>query len=83
MSGDEALEQESIDPDAGLDDLATVMSALPDAHREVVLMRYVDGMTLREIAEALGAPLGTVKSRLHHALNTLRRDKRTREYFRA
>jgi DNA-directed RNA polymerase specialized sigma24 family protein len=41
----------------------------------------VDGLSLAEIAEAMEIPLGTVKSRLHTALETLRHDKRTREFF--
>jgi len=41
-------------------ELATVMAALPAIQREVVLMRFVDAMTLEEIAQALEIPLGTV-----------------------
>ena len=62
-------------------ELAAVMAVLPEAQREILLMRFVDGMTLQEIADALNIPLGTVKSRLHHALQTLREDRRTRNYF--
>jgi len=62
-------------------ELANALAALPEAQREVLLLCYVDGMTLREIAQALKLPLGTVKSRLHNALNRLRRDGRTRRYF--
>jgi RNA polymerase sigma-70 factor (ECF subfamily) len=62
-------------------DLAAVLATLPDDQREVVLMRFVDSMSLQEIADALDIPLGTVKSRLHNALNTLRGDRRTRDYF--
>jgi len=36
-------------------------------------MRFADDLSLQQIAEASGAPLGTVKSRLHHALAALRR----------
>jgi RNA polymerase sigma-70 factor (ECF subfamily) len=67
--------------DSSLAELNAVFRALPEARREVVLMRYVDEMSLGEIAAALEIPLGTVKSRLHNALETLRRDPRTREYF--
>ncbi len=41
---------------------------LPDELRPVILLAYYEGMTLREVAEALDLPLGTVKSRLHRAL---------------
>lgn len=69
-----------LDP-GGLGDLATVLGVLAETHREVLLMRFVDDMSLEEIALALGIPLGTVKSRLHNALAKLREDERTREYF--
>jgi DNA-directed RNA polymerase specialized sigma24 family protein len=44
-------------------------------------MRFVDGFSLNEIAVSLDIPLGTVKSRLHHALARLRKDPRTRTFF--
>jgi RNA polymerase sigma-70 factor (ECF subfamily) len=62
-------------------ELAAVLTVLPDEQREVLLMRFVDDMTLQEIATALNIPIGTVKSRLHHALQRLRHDRRTRDYF--
>jgi RNA polymerase sigma-70 factor (ECF subfamily) len=64
-----------------LEDLAAVLSALDAAHREVLLMRFVDGLKLEEIAAALSIPLGTVKSRMHNALQQLRADPDTRRYF--
>ena len=63
-------------------ELAAVVAALPEAQRETLLMRFVDGLSLQEIADALNLPLGTVKSRIHNALQTLRGDPRTRAYFR-
>ena len=62
-------------------ELAAVLSTLPIPQREVVLMRFVDDLSLEEIAAVLAIPLGTVKSRLHNALETLRHDPRTRAYF--
>jgi len=62
-------------------ELAAVLAILPEEQREVLLMRFVDDMSLQEIATALNIPVGTVKSRLHHALRTLRQDRRTRDYF--
>jgi RNA polymerase sigma-70 factor (ECF subfamily) len=65
--------------DAG-EDLRAALASLPEAQAEVVVMRFTDGMALEEIAEALSIPLGTVKSRLHHALAALREHPRTRRY---
>lgn len=62
-------------------ELAAVLTVLPDEQREVLLMRFVDDMSLPEIATALNIPTGTVKSRLHHALQKLHQDRRTRDYF--
>jgi RNA polymerase sigma-70 factor (ECF subfamily) len=65
----------------GLGPLGAAVDALPDAQREVLLMRVVDGMSLQEVATALDIPAGTVKSRLHNALRALREDPRTHGYF--
>ncbi len=61
--------------------LAALVERLPDAHREVLLMRAVDGMSMQEIAVALSIPVGTVKSRLHNALAALRSDPAAGRYF--
>ncbi len=45
---------------------------LSEKHRAVVVRYYLEGRSLQETADALGLPLGTVKSRLHHALRDLR-----------
>ena len=66
---------------ADLSELAGVLATLPEGQREVLLMRFVDDLALAEIAVALEIPVGTVKSRLHNALATLRADGRVRRYF--
>jgi len=40
--------------------------------RAIVCLRHLEGMALQEVAQALSLPLGTVKSRLHHARQALR-----------
>lgn len=62
-------------------DLAIVLAKLPPVQREVLVMRYVDGLSNDEIAAMLKIPEGTVKSRLHHALAALRADPAARRYF--
>ena len=61
--------------------LEAALATLPAAQREVLVMRFIDDLALEEIARALEIPLGTVKSRLHNALRTLRQDPRTASYF--
>jgi RNA polymerase sigma-70 factor (ECF subfamily) len=42
--------------------LKRALDALPEMHRKALLLMYVYGLTHSELASALGAPLGTVKS---------------------
>lgn len=49
------------------------LARLPILHREVLSLRFLEGMPYAEIAEATGVSVGTVKSRLHNAKAELRR----------
>lgn len=55
------------------------LSDLSPERREVVTLRFVDELSLEEIALALEIPLGTVKSRLHLAIKQLRSSPRIKE----
>lgn len=65
-------------PDRGAADarftrrLQSALSALPHEQREVFLLREVEGLKFREIAEVLDLPANTVKSRMRYALEALR-----------
>ena len=48
------------------------IAALPEKHRSVVVLYYLQRLSLQETAQVLGIQLGTVKSRLHYALRGLR-----------
>lgn len=63
-------------------DLATVLRSLTEQQREVVLLRVLDEFALEEIAQVLGIPVGTVKSRLHGAFAALRDSPAARRYLR-
>lgn len=54
------------------DALMRAIRVLRPEHREVVVLRYLADLPLDEVARSLGIPVGTVKSRLHHALAYLR-----------
>ena len=59
--------------------LASEMAGLSAPYREVLTLRFEEGMKLEEIAEVTRAPLSTVKSRVQRALETLR-EKMTARY---
>lgn len=57
------------------DDVARLregLKRLPGDRRALLAMCYLDGMSIAAIAQALGVPSGTVKSRLHHARQELK-----------
>ena len=51
--------------------ISAAMIGLPSEYREAIVLRFQDGLGLEEIAAVIGAPLGTVKSRLYRGLNQL------------
>ena len=53
-------------------DLREALARLPQRWRRVVELSVHQGLSQAEVAERLGIPLGTVKSRMHHALRKLR-----------
>ena len=57
-----------------LDALAVRVSALPPRYRDAVVLRHVQELSYEEAADALGQPVGTVKSNVHRGLQLLRGD---------
>lgn len=54
------------------DQLDRALAAIPDEQRAVVVLHHYIGLPLTEIAEILGTPAGTIRSRLHHAKRAMR-----------
>jgi len=52
--------------------LKEAMNTLDARQRAVLVLRYFNDLSYEEIAQSLGVPLGTVKSRINHALKNLR-----------
>jgi RNA polymerase sigma-70 factor, ECF subfamily len=53
-------------------DLATLVAGLPERYKNAIVLRYVEGLRIEEVAAVLKQPLGTTKSNLHRAVNALR-----------
>ncbi len=63
------------DPSGGMadrDEVARGFAGLTPEHRAVLVLRYYVGLTIPEIAESLGIPVGTATSRLHYGLREMR-----------
>jgi RNA polymerase sigma-70 factor (ECF subfamily) len=74
----EAADAEDTRPDARYEqsrrrtDMASLVAGLPERYRAPILLRYVEGLRLDEVAKVLGQPLGTAKSNVHRGVNALR-----------
>jgi RNA polymerase sigma-70 factor (ECF subfamily) len=60
---------------ADIDALAVRVAALPARYRDAVVLRHVQELSYEEAADALGQPVGTVKSNVHRGLKLLRGDE--------
>lgn len=61
----------ALSPDFRLD-FSAALSQLSPEHRAVIALRELQGFDYQEMADILGVPIGTVRSRLHHARQQLR-----------
>ena len=65
------LNEASIDPDLVIGKIFQTLDLLGEEHRSAFLLRYREGFSIREVAEILSLPEGTVKSRLFYAKKML------------
>jgi len=74
MAGDDLdVPVVAVNADDRLEEVRVAIAGLPAAQREVLGLRLRDELSYAEIAEALRIPVGTVRSRIHHAVEALRR----------
>ncbi len=53
-------------------DMESLVSSLPERYRAPLILRYVEGLRLDEVARVLKQPVGTTKSNVHRGVNALR-----------
>lgn len=76
---DKAKPVELAEPDPRLEALNLALLDLDDLHREVLELRLHHELRYAEIAEVLGIPVGTVRSRIHHSIAKLRKQLTTND----
>jgi RNA polymerase sigma-70 factor (ECF subfamily) len=72
LSSDDETVEETIVKQDEVELVRSLVNQLPDKMRIVILMYYMEEMSVDEIAKALHIPSGTVKSRMHQAKNRLK-----------
>jgi RNA polymerase sigma-70 factor (ECF subfamily) len=63
------------EPRFDAEDAAALHRALGEMdvrHREVLVLHFLEGMSVDQVAAVVGRPIGTVKSRIHHAKRALK-----------
>lgn len=61
------------------EEVGEILLRLQPHHREVLILRFYHDLSLREIAEVVECPVGTVKSRLYYALRQAKGELERRE----
>jgi RNA polymerase sigma-70 factor, ECF subfamily len=75
LSSPEASPSEAASQNETFAQLRQCIELLPERHARVILLRFFEDASLTDMAAVLGCSVGTVKSRLHHALEKLRKMK--------
>ena len=72
LPGDDALESLAKPVTAHYDELWDILQGMKEEYRLAVVLFYYGGLSLRDISDVLGIPMGTVKSRLNRGRSELR-----------
>jgi RNA polymerase sigma-70 factor (ECF subfamily) len=73
LAGDGGRSSEAVETDSlPAGPLREAIEQLPEADREVLYLRHVSGLSFKQLAEALGAPVGTLLARHHRALKKVK-----------
>ena len=73
IASDEKLPEETVEQMELQERIQYEISRLPDKYRSVIVLKYIEELSLQEISEILDMPLGTVKTRIHRGREALRK----------
>ena len=73
IAADEQLPEEQLEQMELQDRIQYEISRLPDKYRTVIVLKYIEELSLQEIGEILDMPVGTVKTRIHRGREALRK----------
>ena len=73
IAADEQLPEETLEQMELQERIQYEISRLPDKYRAVIVLKYIEELSLQEISEILEMPLGTVKTRIHRGREALRK----------
>ncbi|KIL53578.1 RNA polymerase sigma factor SigW [Jeotgalibacillus alimentarius] len=74
---DEPLPEEEVESMELQESIQKEISRLPDKYRSVIVLKYIEELSLKEISEILELPIGTVKTRIHRGREALRKQLRS------
>ena len=73
IAADEKLPEDVVAQMELQDRIQYEISRLPDKYRSVIVLKYIEELSLQEISDILDMPLGTVKTRIHRGREALRK----------
>lgn len=76
VAADTALPEEDLESLELQETIQREISKLPEKYRSVIVLKYIEELSLNEISEILDIPLGTVKTRIHRGREALRHQLR-------
>ncbi|MBM7578495.1 RNA polymerase sigma factor SigW [Jeotgalibacillus terrae] len=74
---DDPLPEEEVESMELQESIQKEISRLPDKYRSVIVLKYIEELSLKEISEILELPIGTVKTRIHRGREALRKQLRS------
>ena len=73
IASSETLPEDQVEQMELQDRIQYEISRLPDKYRSVIVLKYIEELSLQEISDILEMPLGTVKTRIHRGREALRK----------